>query len=183
MENTSITCLNDRTLHPPEFENLRQSEGLVAHELAHQWFGGIVTCKDWANTWLNEGFATFYETSTRPCPRPRPRAHPVLSKRKTHTRAAQIKPMPSFATRTAIPMTCSITSPTPKAPWVLQMLRSQLGPELFRQCVKTYLERFQYKHVVTEDFQAVLEELSGLSLDQFFDQWVYHAGYPELSVL
>jgi hypothetical protein len=62
MENTTLTVLNDRTLHPDEFENLRSSQGLIAHELAHQWFGDLVTCKDWAHLWLNEGFATFMAT-------------------------------------------------------------------------------------------------------------------------
>ena len=61
MENTTLTTLNDQTLHPPEFETLRSSQGLVAHELAHQWFGDFVTCKDWAHVWLNEGFATYYD--------------------------------------------------------------------------------------------------------------------------
>jgi aminopeptidase N len=62
------------------------------------------------------------------------------------------------------------------------MLRSQLGEELYRRCIKTYLERHQYDTVVTEDLNAVLEELSGRSYDQFFDQWVYHAHHPELDV-
>src|SRR6185503_662548 len=70
----------------------------------------------------------------------------------------------------------------PKGSWVLQMLRSQLGEELYRQCIKTYLDRHQYGNVITEDLNAVIEELSGRSYDQFFDQWVYHAHHPELEV-
>ena len=62
MENTSVTTLTDQTLFTPATENLHNSEGLVAHELAHQWFGDLVTCKDWSQVWLNEGFATYYET-------------------------------------------------------------------------------------------------------------------------
>jgi aminopeptidase N len=60
------------------------------------------------------------------------------------------------------------------------MLRAQLGEDLYRRCIKTYLERHQYGTVVTEDLRAVIEELSGCSYDQFFDQWLYHAHYPEL---
>ena len=60
MENTSITTLTDQTLFTSATENIHNSEGLMSHELAHQWFGDLVTCKDWSHLWLNEGFATFY---------------------------------------------------------------------------------------------------------------------------
>ena len=69
-----------------------------------------------------------------------------------------------------------------KGGWVLHMLRSELGEELYRRCIKTYLERHQYGNVVTEDLNSVIEELSGRSYDRFFDQWVYHAHHPELDV-
>jgi aminopeptidase N len=69
-----------------------------------------------------------------------------------------------------------------KGGWVLHMLRSQLGEELFRTCIKTWLERHGYNSVVTEDLNRVIEEFSGKSYDQFFDQWVYHGGAPDLEV-
>ena len=56
----SITTLTDSTLFTEQTENIRSSQGLMAHELAHQWFGDLVTCKDWSHLWLNEGFATYY---------------------------------------------------------------------------------------------------------------------------
>ncbi|MDH3719058.1 MAG: HEAT repeat domain-containing protein, partial [Planctomycetota bacterium] len=66
--------------------------------------------------------------------------------------------------------------------WILHMLRSQVGEQMFRRCVKTYLQRHEYSSVVTEDLNAVLEELTGRSFDPFFDQWVYHARHPDLKV-
>src|SRR5437773_9262859 len=70
----------------------------------------------------------------------------------------------------------------PKGSWILHMLRNQLGEDLYRRCIKTYLERHQFQNVVTEDLNRVIEELSGRSFDQFFDQWAYHAAQPELEV-
>ncbi len=61
MENTTLTLLTNSALHPEELEPLRSSTMLVAHELAHQWFGDYLTCEDWTHLWLNEGFATYYE--------------------------------------------------------------------------------------------------------------------------
>src|SRR6185436_2027647 len=70
----------------------------------------------------------------------------------------------------------------PKGSWVLRMLRGQLGDDLYRRCIKTWLERYHHENVTTEDLRKVVEELSGNSYDQFFDQWLYHAHHPELNV-
>jgi aminopeptidase N len=182
MENTSITTLTDRTLFSTETENIRSSEGLVSHELAHQWFGDLVTCKDWSHLWLNEGFATYY-------------AH--LYEGHTHGRDTFLYGLYTMARR--LHDEPSDTKPIVdrkydhpdeqfsfraygKGAWVLHMLRAQLGNELYRRCIRTYLQRHQFDTVVTEDLNAVIEELSGRSYDRFFDQWVYHAHYPELDV-
>src|SRR5258705_7839338 len=66
--------------------------------------------------------------------------------------------------------------------WVLHMLRSNLGFDFYRRCIKTYLERHQYGSVVTDDLRSVIEELGGRSFDQFFDQWLYHGRQPQLDV-
>ncbi|HEX5221937.1 MAG TPA: M1 family aminopeptidase [Verrucomicrobiae bacterium] len=181
MENTSATTLTDSTLFTDATENIRSSEGLVAHELAHQWFGDYVTCKDWSHVWLNEGFATYYAQ---------------LYGGHKHGRDALLYSLYGTARgivgRTNVKATVERRYDNArelfsylaydKGAWVLHMLRSQLGDDLYRQCVKTYLERNQYGSVVTEDFNRVIEELSGRGFDQFFDQWVYHAGQPELDI-
>ena len=180
MENTSLTVLNNETLFTPESENLRNSESLVAHELAHQWFGDLVTCKDWSHIWLNEGFATYYDDLYDE--RKNGRDH-FLYRLWQGARTIVGQPndtRPMVFRGYVNPNEMFDWRAYGKGAWVLHMLRSQLGPDLYRRCVKTYLERHQYGNVTTDNFSAVIEELSGRSYDQFFDQWLYHARTPEL---
>ena len=182
MENTTLTILGDGTLFTTATENIRSSQGLVSHELVHQWFGDYVTCKDWSHTWLNEGFATYYEKlydgykngldsmlyelyrSSRNVLSDRPTHKPIVYKSYSYARE-------QFDYRTY-----------PKGAWVLHMLRNELGKELFHKCVILYLERHALSSVVTEDFRSVIEEMTGRSFDRFFDQWLYHARHPDLTV-
>ena len=180
MENTSITTLTERTLFTDATENIRSSQGLVAHEMAHQWFGDLVTCKDWSQVWLNEGFATFYAL--------------LYDEHKNGTDSMLYG---LYGTQRAIFGVSDDVKPIvsrkfdspddvfgflayEKGSFVLRMLRSQLGANLYRRCISTYLDRHKFGNVVTEDLAKVVEELSGRSYDQFFDQWVYHAHYPEI---
>jgi len=182
MENTSLTILGTGTLFTDETENIRSSQSLVAHELVHQWFGDYVTCKDWSHTWLNEGFATYYEDlydgykngrdsmlaglygTASYLLRDRPEHKPIVYRSYKDS-------WEQFDYRTY-----------GKGGWVLHMLRTELGEEMFRKCVKTYLERHALSSVVTEDFRSVIEELTGRSYDRFFDQWIYHGRHPDLKV-
>lgn len=185
MENTSATTLTTRTLFEPrESENLRNSEGLVSHELAHQWFGDLVTCKDWSQIWLNEGFATYYQVLYDGHKNGRDamlyglfqNAQKVTAKEN----AEDLRPIVRRDYQGTNEMFNYLSYP--KGGWVLHMLRAQLGEDVYRQSIRTYLERHRYGNVVTDDLRAVLEELSGRSLDRFFDQWVYHALQPDLEL-
>ncbi len=184
MENTTLTILNDYTLHPTHFEPIRSSQNLVAHELVHQWFGDLVTCKDWSQIWLNEGFATYY-------------AHLYDGHKNGHD--SFIYGLYRDATRRVVKASIKDHRPLvykdyktpgeqfdyrayPKGSWVLHMLRNDLGPALYRRCVKTFVQRHRFQSVVTQDLQDVVEELSGRSYQQFFDQWVYRGGVPQLRV-
>ena len=182
MENTSLTILTDRTLFSDEFENIRSSEMLVSHEMAHQWFGDYVTCKDWSHLWLNEGFATYYEQlydgfkngrdqmlfslyqQAKSITRRTDESRPIVLK--AYEDSGEQFDYRNYA----------------KGGWVLHMLRCQLGEDLYRKCIKTYLERYGLSSVVTEDFISVIEELSGRSYDRFFDQWVRLGRFPELEI-
>ncbi len=185
MENTSITTLNVNTLFTDATENIRSSEGLMSHELAHQWFGDLVTCKDWSHIWLNEGFATYYETLYTGHKHGRDAMLYELHERAKGLTANPDDPKPIVSRKFKTPEDMFRQHgylAYGKGSWVLHMLRSQLGDELYRRCIKTYLERHPYDNVVTDDLRLVVEELSGRSYDQFFDQWVYHGGCPNLEV-
>jgi aminopeptidase N len=183
MENTSATLLTDEAMFTEATENIYDGDGLISHEMAHQWFGDLVTCDDWSDIWLNEGFATYYA---------------LLYDGHKNGHDSMLYGLYQDARRITVTQddTNAIVRRTygdpedvfgrfnylayPKGSWVLHMLRSELGEELYRRCIKTYLERHQYGNVVTEDLRKVIEELSGRSYDQFFDQWLYHAHHPEL---
>jgi aminopeptidase N len=182
MENTSITTLTTGTLFTTASENLHSSHRLDAHEATHQWFGDLLTCKDWSNLWLNEGFATYYTHLYDEHKSGRDEmlyglfsdSEGVLGNKddKPIVWRGFTDPWEQFDYRAY-----------PKGSWVLHMLRSKFGPELYRKCIKTYVERHQFKNVETNDLKAVFEELTGQSLDEFFDQWVFHGGVPLLDVV
>jgi aminopeptidase N len=185
MENTSLSTLNVSTLFSLETENIRSSQGLVAHELAHQWFGDLVTCKDWSHIWLNEGFATYYTHLFAGHKDGRDQMlYGLYRDMKSITgRSNDVVPMvnrkydrPSDMFRKYGYMSYS------KGSWVLHMLRSSIGPDLFRKAVKSYLEKHRHGNVITENLRSALEEASGRTFDRFFDQYVYHAHHPEFKI-
>ena len=182
MENTSATTLTDTTLFTADSENIRSSRSLVAHEMAHQWFGDLVTCKDWSHIWLNEGFATYYQALFEGGKNGRDAfLYDMYGKARSVLGVANdVDPIVRRDFKNPSEMFGYLAYS--KGAWVLQMLRAQLGEELYRRCIQTHLERHRYGNVTTDDLRKVIEELSGRSFDQFFDQWLYHAHYPELEV-
>lgn len=183
MENTSLTTLTHNTIFADATENIRTTRRLDAHEMAHQWFGDYVTCKDWSHLWLNEGFATYY-------------TH--LYEGHKFGRDAMLYGLYRDATRSILPQDKD-TKPIvfngyknamqqfdyrsyPKGSWVLHMLRSQLGEDLYRKCIRAYLEEHALSSVVSDDLRQVIEEHSGRPLDRFFDQWLYHPRHPDLKI-
>lgn len=185
MENTSMTTLAHRTITPSSYENVKAARirKLDAHEMAHQWFGDLVTCKDWSHLWLNEGFATYYSHLYEGHKLGRDAMLYDLYRDATDKVLPQHKDRrPIIYNRYGKPIEQFDFRAYPKGSWVLHMLRSQLGEELYRDIVRTYLERHAFTSVTTPDLVKVVEELSGRSFDRFFDQWVYHPRHPSLEV-
>jgi aminopeptidase N len=184
MENTSATTMTDRILLDARAALDNSSDDIVAHELAHQWFGDLVTCRDWSHAWLNEGFATFME-----------HVDAEHKDGKDEYRYSLEEHAQGYfgedGGRYRRPIVCS-TYANPidlfdrhlyeKGGWVLHMLRCELGDELFWGGVKRYLDKHRGGIVETRDLLRAMEEQSGRSLEGFFDQWVFKAGHPELEV-
>jgi aminopeptidase N len=187
MENTSITTLTQRTLFENEGDSIRsqRARGLNAHEMAHQWFGDYVTCKDWSHLWLNEGFATYYAHLYEGHKEGR---DAMLYGLYIDARDEILLPENAKDMRPIVYREYELPGDQfdfrnyPKGSWVLHMLKSRVGEKLFREAIHTYLQRHALGEVETEDLREVFEELSGEPLDRFFDQWLYHGGVPELKV-
>jgi aminopeptidase N len=181
MENTSCTFEAAGLLFRDDTEQLTTLHRLDAHETAHQWFGDLVTCRDWSHLWLNEGFASYYTVLYEEHKTGRDgmlyalwrEAQRVFEKPDTRPTVWRDyrDPMEQFDHRVY-----------PKGAWILHMIRARLGPDLYRECIRTYLERHRNGIATTDDLLDVLEEKSGMSFDQFADQWLYHGGIPELKV-
>ncbi len=184
MENVSATTLTTRSLLNPVLakETMQQSDGLLSHELAHQWFGDLVTCKDWGNLWLNEGFATFMAALWQEHQfGPDNASYANWRMQENWIRQSRLYSVP-VVTRDFDDSLKYAGNIYDKAGLILQMLREQMGDERFFEGLKYYLEKHRLGNVVTEDLVRALEESSGMDLSRFFDQWIYGAGAPRLSV-
>lgn len=184
MENISATTLSDRTLHEEVSEPQANSVDLVTHELAHQWFGDLLTCADWSELWLNEGFATFWADFYREHRFGRDEyLYSLLQEQKRYLEEDQQRyRRPLVTTFYTDPSDLFDRTTYQKGAVVLDMLRFLLGEERFFAALRLYAREHQQQTVVTDDLRKAMEQVSGENLAWFFDQWIYKAGYPELEV-
>jgi len=150
-------------------------DGVVSHELAHQWWGDWVTLGTWADIWLNEGFATYSEALWYG-QREGPSAY-FEYMRAIMDIYINYAPYPPYPIYDPVYLFSVVTYE--KGASVLHMLRYLVGDSLFFEILREYGSRFSYGNAVTSEFQEVSEEISGMDLDWFFDEWVYLPGHPE----
>jgi aminopeptidase N len=184
MENTSATTNTSTSLQHPKLapEYLTGEDDLISHELGHQWFGDLVTCKDWGDIWLNEGFATFMETVWTESHFGKDQAdyERWLAARGWFEQAnLYAKPIVRHDFNDSGEFDGNAYT---KGGWVLYMLRHQLGEDVFYRGLKHYLEANRGKNVVTADLAKAMEEVTHTIVDQFFSQWLYGAGAPKFDL-
>ena len=180
MEHTSATTLNLNTIRNERAILDSNGDNLVSHELAHQWWGDLLTCKDWAELWLNESFATYFATLWEEYDRGideatwtrRDEAKSYLDEDKTYRR-----PIVSYQYNSPENMFDRHTYP--KGGRVLHMLRSELGDAAFWRVLRRYAETNRHRNVETADLRRAIEDEVGQGFNWFFDQWIDHGGHPE----
>ena len=184
MEHTTATTLNVTTLHDARAHLDHTSDGLVAHELVHQWFGDLITCKDWAELWLNESFATYFTTlwveHDRGADEAAWQLHGEAESYFNEDANCYRRPIVTYRYQT--PDRMFDRHSYPKGARVLHMLRFVLGDEDFFKAIRHYTKKHEFTTVETSQFRIAVEEVTGQGLNWFFDQWLYSGGHPEYDV-
>lgn len=181
MENTSATTLTPGTLHDERAHLDHSSDGLIAHELAHQWYGDLLTCSDWAHLWLNEGFASYFEAVWFEHHLGQDEYDlEIYGDMGRGYRGGKDRPVVDRGYENPGQMFDSRAYP--KGASILHMLRTRVGDEMFWRCIREYTLRNAYQSVETSDLRKAFEDVSGQSLGRFFYDWTERPGAPEVSV-
>lgn len=182
MENTTATTLYSRVMHDERAMLDSSPDWLIAHELAHQWWGDLLTCKDWAHLWLNEGFATYSESLWAEHKLGKEEFDYTMFEKAKGARSGLATTRPVVDRHYADPQTMFDTRVYPKGAWILHMLRRTLGDEPFFAGIAAYGKTFRMQTVETADLRMILERQTGRSLERFFFDWTERPGHPELEV-
>lgn len=182
MENVTNTHQTDRTMHEEKVRPIHSSDGLVAHELAHQWYGDYLTTRNWANAWLNEGFATYLELLWT-----EHETGPELAEfERLGNLGATVWADKSYRRPTVQPnyfnsIELFDSNIYAKGSVILNMIRRYLGDDAFFRGLKNYTKTHAADNVETTDLKKAFEVTTGKNLVWFFEQWVYKPGIPEIT--
>ncbi|MEA5505670.1 M1 family metallopeptidase [Halotia wernerae UHCC 0503] len=185
MENTSTTLLTDRCLldERAALDN-RNTESLVVHELAHQWFGDLLVIKHWSHAWIKEGMASYSEVMWTEHEYGQQEAayYRLLEARSylNEDSSRYRRPMVTHVYREAIELYDRHIYE--KGSCVYHMIRAELGEELFWQAIHTFVQDNAHKTVETVDLLRAIEKATGRNLTFLFDQYVYRGGHPDFKV-
>lgn len=159
----------------------REHEDLIAHEIAHQWFGNSASEIDWPHLWLSEGFAT-YLTDLYILKNNGEDAFlkRIKEERTTVLNFYKKSKTPVVDTKTTNYMKLLNANSYQKGAWILHMLRRKLGDEVFWEGIRMYYAKFKFGNASTNDFKNVMAKVSDKNLDIFFTQWLYKTGQPKL---
>ena len=152
---------------------------IIIHEVAHQWFGNAVTEYDWDDVWLSEGFATYFTLLFREHAYGREDfVSGLISSRDRVWKFYEKNKNYQIVHDNLSDMSQVTTSNTyQKGAWILHMLRNLVGKETFQNGIRNYYLRYLNSHASTEDFKHEMEKVSGVDLDNFFEQWLYNGGH------
>lgn len=183
-ESTTATVVGQSTLHDARAHPDFPSEWLVAHEAAHQWWGNLVSYRDWSQTWISESFATFSEYLWA--------AHDLgaeegainlLDKKEAYLREARTRyQRPIVFDRWRYPNENFDRHTYQKGAAVLHMLREVMGEAAFWRALRHFLQKHAYQPVDTHDLMIAVKEATGQNLDWFFEQWIFSPGHPVFKV-
>ena len=185
MENISATTQIEEMIHDDRELLDDDSESLQSHELAHQWFGDYVTCRDWGQIWLNESFATYIQTMWTE----KFNSHEEFLY--TDIRGNHDQVLGTWNQGNRRPIVTKYYADKdamfdnyayPGGGSVLHMLRKQVGDQLFFKSLHNYLTTNAHQPVSTEDLRIAFEESTGQSMDWFFDEWLYKMGHPIFTI-
>jgi aminopeptidase N len=160
-----------------------KEENLMAHEIAHQWFGNSVTEDDWHHIWLSEGFATYLAAVYLEGTYGKGKLdETMISARDRVLGFFSETPKPVIDTTVTDLMKLLNANSYQKGAWVLHMLRRELGDDVFWKGMRLYYQDFKNRNALTSDFQKTMEKVSNKDLGRFFYQWLYVPGQPDLKI-
>ena len=159
------------------------NETLISHELAHMWYGDAITCKDWQNIWLNEGFATYGQGVWIESQQGKSGYDNFIN---TEMNSAKLSVGSIWVQDISTVWEIFNSNRSyAKGAVVLHMLRGIVGDSTFYDILRAYTKdpTLAYNVATTEDFQRVAQDVSGLNLNYFFQEWIYGENYPKYSVI